>query len=311
MQAFLVDSSIYIFRSYFTLPENWRSSVTGHPTNAVYGFTQFMLDFLIKKQPKYMFCAFDESLHSGFRHQLCDDYKSNRELPNEELAFQLNACRQLCRVLGVSQMASDKYEADDLIGSMTCVAKDAGVQPVIISRDKDLLQLIDDDTLYWDLGKAQPKVQRQIEKELDIGCGQMADYLALVGDQSDSIVGVSGIGAKTARQLLNYFPNVEAILDHLDQLQDLPIRGAKKLATRLSGCTDQIKLSKTLTTIVKDVPDMPILNEISWVGVQVQAFELFAQEMGFGDVFDGRIASLKQRPDLMHSGMIEPGRETA
>ncbi|MDG0970423.1 MAG: 5'-3' exonuclease H3TH domain-containing protein [Porticoccaceae bacterium] len=309
MQAFLVDSSIYIFRSYFTLPENWHSSVSGHPTNAVYGFTQFMLDFLLQKQPKYMFCAFDESLHSGFRHQLCGDYKSNRELPDEGLAFQLNACRQLCTVLGISHMASDKYEADDLIGSMTFVVKDAGVQPVIISRDKDLLQLIDDDTLYWDLGKAQPKVRRQIEKELDIGCGQMADYLALVGDQSDSIVGVSGIGDKTARQLLNYFPNVEAIIEHVDQLQDLPIRGAKTLASRLAGCTDQIKLSKTLATIVKDAPGMPCLNEISWTGVQVQAFELFSQEMGFGHVFDRRIASLKQQPDLIHSGMLRPRRE--
>jgi len=93
MQAYLIDSSIYIFRSYFTLPDNWQALDSGHPTNAVYGFTGFLLDLLRNKNPDHLFCAFDESLRTGFRHDLCADYKANRELPDEALAFQLNACR--------------------------------------------------------------------------------------------------------------------------------------------------------------------------------------------------------------------------
>ena len=81
MQAYLIDSSIYIFRSYFTLPDNWKSVDLGFSTHAVYGFTAFLLDLLRQKDPAYLFCAFDESLGSGFRHKLCPDYKANRELP--------------------------------------------------------------------------------------------------------------------------------------------------------------------------------------------------------------------------------------
>ena len=241
MQALLIDSPIYIFRSYFSLPENWHSLEPKFPTNAVYGFTGFLLDVLRRQQPEYIFCAFDESLGTGFRHQLCVDYKANRELPDDALGFQLNACRQLCRVLGVAEMASNTHEADDLIGSMASLVRKTDVQPVIVSRDKDLMQLVGEQDLYWDFGKAHPVSQAQLEQKLEIGCTQMVDYLALVGDKSDNIAGVPGVGEKTAKQLLSHFPNIDAILEHLDQLQDLPIRGAKKLADKLLGSTDQIK----------------------------------------------------------------------
>lgn len=118
MQALLIDSSIYIFKSYFTLPEKWHADDTGYSTHALYGFANFLLELLKKQQPQFIFCAFDESLQTGFRHQLCPNYKINRELPDEALAFQLNACRQLCRVLGITEMASNQYEADDLLGAM-------------------------------------------------------------------------------------------------------------------------------------------------------------------------------------------------
>jgi 5'-3' exonuclease len=296
MQSLLVDSSIYIFRSYFTLPENWHAPESQLPTHAVYGFTSFMLDLLKQKQPDYIFCAFDESLRTGFRHQLCADYKANRELPDDALAFQLNACRQLCRVLGVAEMASDIYEADDLIGSMANTMRGAGVQPIIVSRDKDLMQLVRDQDLYWDFGKAYPKSQKQLEQTLEIGCSQMVDYLALVGDKSDNIAGVPGVGEKTAKQLLSHFPDTEAILEHLDQVQDLPIRGAKKLADKLLASQSQISRSRQLATIVTDIDSMPASKDITWQGVHIQAFELFAEEMGFGNVFTARLAELKHRP---------------
>lgn len=295
MQAILIDSSIYIFRSYFTLPENWRAQESGYPTNAVYGFTAFLLDILRQKQPDYLFCAFDESLGSGFRHQLCADYKANRELPDDALAFQLDACRQLCRVLGVSEMASTIYEADDLIGAVAANVREMSGQPVIVSRDKDLTQLIQSGDLYWDFGKSQPQTQDQLESQLELGCGQMADYLALVGDSSDNIAGVSGVGAKTAKQLLSHFRSVNDILAHLDQLQDLPIRGAKKLADKFNHHRDQVLLSRRLATIVTDIEQAPSVNEIGWQGIYYDAFDIFCEEMGFANVFASRATQLKQR----------------
>ena len=302
MQAYLIDSSIYIFRSYFSLPENWHALELGYPTHAVYGFTGFLLDILRHKQPQHLFCAFDESLGSGFRHQLCANYKSNRELPDEALAFQLNACRQLCRVLGISEMASHTFEADDLIGGVASKLRQVAVQPVFVSRDKDLIQLVQSGDLYWDFGKSHPKSQAELEAELDIGCGQMADLLALVGDSSDSIAGVPGIGAKTARQLLSHYPGIDVIMEHLDQLQDLPIRGAKKLADKLDSHRDQLFLARQLATIVTDVDEAPGLQEISWQGIYQDAFELFCEEMGFGTVFAARANNLKKR------GYSAPGR---
>ena len=295
MQALLIDAPIYVFRSYFSLPENWHSLEPKFPTHAVYGFTGFLLDILRRQQPEYIFCAFDESLGSGFRHQLCADYKANRELPDEALVFQLNACRQLCRVLGVTEMASAEFEADDLIGSMAGVVRKQNIQPVIVSRDKDLMQLIKGQDLYWDFGKSNAKGQAELETELDLGCAQMADYLALVGDTSDNIRGVPGIGSKTAKQMLSHFSDVDAIMSHLDQLQDLPIRGAKKLADKLAGCAGQLQLARQLTTITCDAESVPSLQGIEWKGIHLDAFEIFCEEMGFGAVFSQRTADLKLR----------------
>ena len=295
MQAYLIDSSIYIFRSYFTLPDNWQALDSGHPTNAVYGFTGFLLDLLRNKNPDHLFCAFDESLRTGFRHDLCADYKANRELPDEALAFQLNACRQLCRVLGITEMASNTYEADDLIGAVAQNARRENAQPVVVTRDKDLTQIIESGDLYWDFGKAPPKTQRQVEKDLELGCQQMADFLALTGDSSDNIAGVPGVGAKTAKQLLMHYADIQTILEHLDQLQDLPIRGAGKLADKLDNGRQQLLLSRQLTTIVTDIEEAPNLSQISWQGIHRDAFELFCDEMGFANSFNDRAKSLRAR----------------
>ncbi len=295
MQAFLIDSSIYIFRSYFTLPENWRAAENQFSTHAVYGFTAFLLDILKQKDPAHIFCAFDESLECGFRHQLCPDYKANRELPDEALAFQLNACRQLCRVMGISEMASTVYEADDLIGAVASKVREADAQPVVVTRDKDLTQLIQANDLYWDFGKSLPKTQRELEVQLELGCNQMADYLALVGDSSDNIAGVPGVGAKTAKQLLSHYPSVDVIMEHLDQLQDLPIRGAKKLADKLDANRAQLFMSRQLATIVTEIDEAPTLDAIGWQGIHQDAFAIFCDDMGFANAFTSRTVGLKSR----------------
>ena len=295
MQALLIDSSIYIFRSYFALPEKWHALENGYPTQAVYGFTQFLLDILKSQNPKFIFCAFDESLKTGFRHQLCTQYKVNRELPDPALAFQLNASRQLCRTLGICEMASKDYEADDLIASTATKIRTSGAQPIVVSRDKDLMQVIKPSDLYWDFGQSKMKDQAQLEEKLGFRCDQMADFLALVGDASDSIRGVPGVGAKTATQLLGHFSCINDILANTEKVGTLPIRGAAKIAAKIVECSEQLRLSRQLASIVQEVDSVPNCDEIAWTGVHSDAFALFCEEMGFGESFDYRVRQLKQR----------------
>lgn len=295
MQAYLIDASIYIFRSYFTLPDNWRADESDYPTQAVFGFTSFLIDLLKQKKPDYLFCAFDESLGSGFRHQLDSNYKANRELPDEALAFQLNACRQVCRVMGIREMASDSYEADDLIGSVANGVREMGGQPIIVTRDKDLTQIIREGDLFWDYGKYAPKTQYQLNGELQLRCEQMADYLALIGDSSDNIAGVPGVGPKTARQLLAHYCDIGEIFENLDRLCELPVRGAGKLAEKLCACREQVFLSKQLATIVTDVERVPGLDDIAWQGLHGGAFEIFCEEMGLGTALLNKARQLKLR----------------
>jgi 5'-3' exonuclease len=198
-------------------------------------------------------------------------------------------------VLGIAEMASDHYEADDLLGAMAQQVRTAGMQPVIVTRDKDLTQIIQQGDLYWDIGKSQAKNSQQLEQDLGVGCHQMADYLALVGDSSDSIAGVPGVGPKTARELLSWMPSIEHIIENSDQLGDLPIRGAAKLSDKIAENQDQLLLSRTLATIVTDIVDIPSCDKIQWQGVLQDAFGLFADEMGFGDIFNSRAANLRQR----------------
>ena len=295
MQALLIDSSIYIFRSYFTLPEKWHAQDNGYPTQAVYGFTQFLLDLLKTQSPQFIFCAFDESLKTGFRHRLSVNYKANRELPDPALAFQLNACRQMCRTLGIREMASTDFEADDLIASVATKIRASDVQPVVVSRDKDLMQIIKAHDLYWDFGQSTVKNQAQLEEKLSIRCEQMADYLALVGDNSDSISGVPGIGAKTAIQLLEHFSSIDEIIANAGQIGSLPIRGAVKIGAKVAEYSEQIKLSRQLASIVETIDTVPSCNEISWKGIHNNGFTLLCEEMGFADSFTYRANQLKQR----------------
>lgn len=292
MQAYLVDASIYIFRAYFSLPENWYAENPRWPTQAVYGFASFLIDLLQSKNPRYLYCAFDESLTQGFRHQLSPSYKQNRVLPDEQLAFQLNACRQLCRVLGVAESASAIYEADDLIGSVASNVRKRGGRNTFVTRDRDLAQLVGADDMYWDFGNSAPVDQRKLQEKLQLRCTQMADFLALTGDPGDSIDGVPGIGPKTARVLLEHFDTVDEILVNLHLLEGLPVRGAKGLAAKISAACQQLLLARQLTTIVTSISDAPGLADIGWQGVDHEGFELFCKDMGLGSGLHRRAKNL-------------------
>ena len=255
--AYLIDASIYIFQSYFS-PHLTVYSPDEREISAFYGYAQFLLRFLRQTQPMYVMAAFDESLFCGFRHTLYPDYKSNRALPDEELARQLSACARLSQCMGVSHFGSKVYEADDIIGTVAtrlrqCDSFD-GDTISIVTRDKDLAQVLSGphDHLF-DFNSGQRRYAKDIYTQYGIRPSQFPDFLGLVGDSVDAIPGVPGVGPVAAKSLLERFENIEDLFDGLDDVATLSFRGAKSASKRLSQYETEARMSKQLATIMQDV----------------------------------------------------------
>lgn len=259
--VYLVDASIYIFQAHFS-PYVECYDTKGEDLSALYGFVQFLLQLRKRTAATHLGVAHDESLFQGFRHDLCQAYKSNRELPDDNLARQLEGCMVACEVLGVASYASRRYEADDIIGSLTRLCQggtstDSSNQAVaIVSRDKDLSQLLSNDRDFvWDYNANRRRYRNDVFAELGIYPEQIPDYLGLVGDSVDCISGVPGVGPVKATVLLQHFDDLDGIYRHLDQVAQLPLRGAAGLAAKLAEHQELAELSKLLATIVCDIGD--------------------------------------------------------
>lgn len=258
--VYLVDASIYIFQSHFS-PYVECYDRAGNDLSAVYGFTQFLLQFLRRAQPRHVAIAHDESLFCGFRHALCPNYKSNRELPGENLAMQLRASKEVCAVLGMTAYGSRVYEADDIIGVLArSVRSELGSEQVaihVVSKDKDLAQLLEQEhDCLWEFSANQKRFIADIENDFGVSPAQIVDFLALAGDSVDCISGVPGIGPVAARELLSRYGTLDGIYQHLADIPALPIRGARRLAGLLDEHRALAELSRKLATIVCDV-DLP------------------------------------------------------
>lgn len=291
----LIDASIYIFRYYFSLPAAWISPLNGYSTEAVYGFTGFLLELMEKHAPGRLAACFDESLGSGFRHQLSPDYKASRVLPDEALAFQLQACRRVAGLLGIATFASDRYEADDLLASLYRVCARARSPIAVLTRDKDLAQLLRrPQDFLWDYGAGVRHYGADIEKRLGIAPAQMVDYLALVGDPIDDIPGVPGVGAKTAAALLRHGKSLKALYARPGQIADIPVRGAAGLAAKLLAHRDQVALSQQLAALVGDLPLIDSAAKLDKTSIKMEEFGEFCREMGWPDKPRRRALALAQ-----------------
>ena len=256
---YLIDGSIYIFQSHFS-PHVECFDVDGSDLSAVYGFIQFLLQFLRRVKPNRIAVALDESLFSGFRHGLCPNYKSNRELPDENLAMQLKGCREICSILGMASYASKKYEADDIIGTLSVRMSDllpGDPALCIVTLDKDLSQLLKTDKDYmWDYSGNRRRYRADIKEEFGVNPEQFADYLGLVGDAIDCITGVPGVGPVKAKELLQKFVSMDGIYENLDAVADLSLRGAAGLALKLEAHQAEARLSRELATIICNASDL-------------------------------------------------------
>jgi len=288
----LVDGSLYVFRAWHAMPADFLD-VDGNPVHAVRGFVQFLCDLLQRERPSHLAVAFDGSLTGSFRNDIYPPYKANRELPPAELDYQFRRCREMTAAMGIPVLVDDRFEADDLIGSALWTARAEGYASVIVSADKDFGQLLGDDDEQWDYARNHRWGPAGVHAKLGVTPAQVADYLALCGDSVDNIPGVPGIGAKTAAALLAHFGSLDNMLERVDEVAYLRIRGAKACAARLREHADAARLYRRLTRIALDAPVPRQTAALRHQPLQREALETLAEHLRLGPMTRERLSKIE------------------
>jgi len=291
--VYLVDASYFVFRAFYSMPPDM-ADADGAPVNALYGFAKFLGELLESERPVHMAIAFDESLSSSFRNRLYPPYKANREPAPAELKSQFDRCRELCRLLGLAAYASAEFEADDIIGTLAVCARQHGYRSSIVTKDKDLAQLIRADDEYWDYAAGIRLGYDEIPQRFGVWPERIADYLALTGDAVDNIPGVPGVGPKTASALLERYANLEEIYADLPRVSALTIRGAATVAKRLETHRETAFLSRQLTRIACDAPFKIAPSALRRSPPDVAALEAFYDRAGFGSMLRRQAARIAE-----------------
>jgi 5'-3' exonuclease len=251
--VYLIDASVFVFRAWHSLPMELQDA-EGNPTQALYGFACFLGDLIERRSPHHLAALFDECESGSFRHRLYPQYKANREPAPAALRRQFGLCREFCRHLGVAEFASPDFEADDLIGTLAARCRAEGRSVTVVSRDKDLAQLVGERDIYWDYAQETEYRYHQIEARFGAAPERMADYLALRGDSVDNVPGVPGVGAKTAAALMRLYGSLDEVFAQPALAASLPLRGAASLPDRLRTHRETAYRAQALTRIACDAP---------------------------------------------------------
>ena len=269
----LVDGNNLLFRSYYATAYNGNlmKNSKGFPTNALYGFVNMMNKIIEEEKPTYIMVAFDKG--KTFRHDKYDFYKQGRiETPNE-LKQQFPKAKELLNAMGIKYFEIDNYEADDIIGTFAQYCNDEpNFIGTIISSDKDLLQLISND-IDIKLLKQQDYVrynQKTFTEEYGIQPINIIDLKALMGDSSDNIPGVKGIGEKTALKLLQEYKNLNGIYENIDKISG-------KTKEKLLNDKDNAYMSYEIATIYKEVPLNFQIEDLKYLGKTDQLNRLYEE----------------------------------
>jgi DNA polymerase I len=280
-----IDASYFIFRAYYSMPPDMVDG-DGNSTHALYGFARFLSDLIEQVRPERIGVAFDASLRSetSFRNGIFPAYKANREAPPADLERQFVLCREFCRHMGLAEFASAEYEADDIIGTLAARVRAAGLRNVVVTRDKDLSQLIRDGDVYWDYSGNARYEYHEIGPRFGAVPELIADFLALTGDSVDNIPGVPGIGKKTAAQLFALFGSLDELYANLERVPAMKLRGAAAVAARLVAHKETAYLARRLTGIVCDMPLECTLDGLRPRPHDATALEAFFDRHGFGNI---------------------------
>jgi DNA polymerase-1 len=250
--VYLIDGSAYIYRAYHAIAS--LSNTRGVPTNAVYGFTNTLLRVLREKNPQYVAIAFDAK-GPTFRHQFYPAYKANRPPMPDDLVPQIPYIRRIVRAYSLPVLEKTGVEADDLIASAATLLAKQGRPVIIVSGDKDLLQLVSETITFWEPMKDVILTTERVHEKYKVPPEKLLDLFALMGDKSDNIPGVAGIGPKTAEKLINEFGSLEGIYEHSAELKQL------KLKERLLQHRQDAFLSRKLIRLLDDIPIPAAIDE--------------------------------------------------
>ncbi|MDX1711054.1 MAG: DNA polymerase I [Rhodovibrionaceae bacterium] len=243
---YLVDGSGYIFRAFHALPPMTRSD--GTPVNAVYGFTNMILKLLADAEGAEAVAVIFDKGRRSFRNDIYEDYKAHRPDPPEELVPQFELIREATRAFNLPCIELEGYEADDIIATYAKIGKQAGMEVVIVSSDKDLMQLVEDGVWMLDPIKQKPIRRDEVEEKFGVPPDKVTEVQALAGDSTDNIPGVPGIGVKTAAELINTYGDLETLLSHVEEIKQ------PKRRERLSENAEMARISRQLVQLKADVP---------------------------------------------------------
>ncbi len=242
---YLIDGSAYIYRAYHAIRSLTNSK--GLPTNAVFGFTRMLIKLIEDRSPEYVVMFFDAK-GPTFRHEIYQAYKANRPPMPEDLSIQIPYIKEITHGFNIPVIEMQGFEADDLIGTFKCRAEKAGFFVVMVTGDKDFVQLVTDNAVIWDPMKEKTIDINTVRDDFGVEPYQMIDVMALSGDTSDNIPGVPGIGPKTALSLIKTFKTVERLYESVHTITK------KKQHENLVLYKEQALLSKELVKINIDVP---------------------------------------------------------
>lgn len=270
-KLYLIDGQGLVYRAFFALPK--LTTTNGKIINAAYGFTLVLMRLLQEQKPDGIIIAFDTPKPT-FRHKQYAQYKAQREKMPQELIEQLPIIKEIVEKFNIPFIEIEGYEADDIIGSIVDKAKNSTYQPVIVTGDRDLLQLIDEETEIILMQKGISEVQKyqleSAEKMLGFSPTLIPDYIGLKGDPSDNIPGIPGIGEKTAKNLIQSFGNLENIIKNSSKIKKLSLKD------KIEKYQKQARLSKVLAVIKRDMDLNLEFKRFSYKGLDYrQLHELF------------------------------------
>ena len=272
---YLIDGSSYIFRAFFALPPLTNSS--GLPTHAIYGFTNMTLKFIKQYRPEYLGVVLDAGRET-FRNEIYRAYKRNRPEAPADLIPQFPYIRTALHALSVRMLEQEGFEADDIIATLAQNFSSQGVEVIVVSGDKDLMQLVADGIKLLDSAKEKWIGAEEIREKFGVEPQKVIEVMGLMGDSVDNIPGVKGIGEKTATALIQKYHTLENLFDHLDDLETIGLKGVSRIRAALLEGRESAFLSRELATVRRDIPIQVQLEEFRYSGPDNSKLrELFAE----------------------------------
>ncbi len=298
-EVYLIDGSAYIYRAYHAIKP--LSNKSGLPTHAVYGFVTILRRLLREKQPEYLAVAYDTK-GPVFRHKISADYKANRPPMPEDLVPQIPYIHKMVAAYNLLSMSADDLEADDLIASAARRLVEQGCKVVIVSGDKDLLQLVSEDITMWDPMNDRLMDVAAVEEKYGLSPVQLLDYLSLTGDSADNISGVPGVGPKTAQKLLAEYKTLEGLYAQVDSLKKSKMKErliAHKadafLSRDLVRLEEKAEVEANLSAYQVGDPDPEALRELL---TELEFFTLLKSDVPAAKVTTDGFILVQQRDEL-------------